>query len=236
MTVGARAGPAATFIKGVVPINSGASISHIDALIALFDESVTPANYLTVRQATPAVTAKPVAIAAAAAAAVGATNSCPPLDSVTTVDTGCVLALELSSQTAVSTTQLALLRPPQPTSVITPEGRSSGPAPTSEPPPSPPRPPSPTPVERGQLREEAWEDCCVSYEDLAVPMVRLGICPHRLHLPCYAALRVRAGTNLRCPACRTTVTVNEADRMTSRQHSNAGYARDIVSCAARDAS
>ena len=89
MTVGARAGPAATFIKGVVPINSGASISHIDALIALFDESVTPANYLTVRQATPAVTAKPVAIAAAAAAAVGATNSCPPLESITTLDTRC---------------------------------------------------------------------------------------------------------------------------------------------------
>ena len=52
------------------------------------------------------------------------------------------------------------------------------------------------------------------------PMVRLGSCPHRLHLPCYAALRVRVGSNLRCPACRTTVTLKEADRMASRQHSN----------------
>ena len=110
MTVGARAGPAATFIKGVVPINSGASISHIDALIALFDESVTPANYLTVRQATPAVTAKPVATAAAAATAVGATNSCPPLDSATTLDTKCgpctrIVIADSGQDDAVGTTK-----------------------------------------------------------------------------------------------------------------------------------
>ena len=48
-------------------------------------------------------------------------------------------------------------------------------------------------------------------------MVCLGSCTHRLHPPCYAALRVRAGTKLRCP---TTVAVNDADRLASRQHSN----------------
>ena len=41
-----------------------------------------------------------------------------------------------------------------------------------------------------------------------------------MHLPCYAALRVRAEADLRCPACRATVTVNEADGMTLRQHGN----------------
>ena len=77
-----------------------------------------------------------------------------------------------------------------------------------------------TPAERGQLQEETSEDCCVCYEALGAPMVCLGSCPHRLHLPCYVAFRVRAGTNLRCPACRMTGTVNEADRLASRQHSN----------------
>ena len=52
------------------------------------------------------------------------------------------------------------------------------------------------------------------------PMVRLGGCPHRLHLPCYAALRVKAGADLRCPACRATATVGEADRIASHQHSD----------------
>ena len=51
-------------------------------------------------------------------------------------------------------------------------------------------------------------------------MVYLVSCPHRLHLPYYVALRVRAKDNLRCPACRATVTINEADRMALRQHSN----------------
>ena len=85
---GVRAGSAAAFIKGVVPIISVASTSHIGARIDPFDDSATPAHYLTVPQATPVVTPKTVAIAAAAAAAVGATNSCPLLDSVTTFDTG----------------------------------------------------------------------------------------------------------------------------------------------------
>ena len=51
-------------------------------------------------------------------------------------------------------------------------------------------------------------------------MVRLGGCPHRLHLPGYAALRVKAGADLRCPACRATATVGEADRIASHQHSD----------------
>ena len=84
-----RAGSAAAFIKGVVAIISATSTSHIGTRIALFDDSTTPANCITVHQAAPAVTAKPVAIAAAAAATVGATNSCPPLESITTLDTRC---------------------------------------------------------------------------------------------------------------------------------------------------
>ena len=75
-------------------------------------------------------------------------------------------------------------------------------------------------IDRRQLQEETSEDCCVCYEVLVPPMVHLGSCPHRLHLPCYAALRVGAGTDLRCPACRATVTVGEADRSVSRQHSD----------------
>ena len=67
-------------------------------------------------------------------------------------------------------------------------------------------------------RKRLTEDCCVCYEVLVPPMVYLGSCPHRLHLPCYAALQVRAGTDLRCPACTATVTVGEADRSVSRQH------------------
>ena len=51
-------------------------------------------------------------------------------------------------------------------------------------------------------------------------MVCLRSCPHRLHLPCYAALRVKAGVDLRCPACRAIVTLGGADRIASHQHSD----------------
>ena len=57
------------------------------------------------------------------------------------------------------------------------------------------------------------------YEALAAPMAHLGSCSHRLHLLCYAALPIRAAANLRRPACRVTVTVEEADRKDVRQHS-----------------
>lgn len=57
------------------------------------------------------------------------------------------------------------------------------------------------------------------YEALASPMVYLGSCPHRLHLPCFAALRVLEAANLRCPVCRANVTVEEADRTDLLQHS-----------------
>ena len=133
---------------------------------------------------------------------------------------GMILALESSTESAARSTQLALPSPSQPTSALTPGGRNSEPAPTSDRPPSPPRSPSQPPAERGQLQEETSEDCGVCYEVLVPPMVHLGSCPHRLHLRCYAALRVRAGTDLRCPACRATVTVGEADRSVSRQHSD----------------
>ena len=73
---------------------------------------------------------------------------------------------------------------------------------------------------REELCETGPEDCCLCYEALVTPKVHLGSCPSRLHRPWYAALCVRGGTNLRCPAPRATVTVEEADRRVSRQHSN----------------
>ena len=133
---------------------------------------------------------------------------------------GMILALESSTESAASSTKLALPRPSQPTSALTPGGGSSEPAPTSDRPLSPPRPPSQPPAERGQLQGETSENCCVCYEVLVAPMVHSRSCPHRLHLPCYAALRIRAGTELRCSACRATVAVGEADRSVSCQHSD----------------
>ena len=131
-----------------------------------------------------------------------------------------ILALESPTASAARSTQLALPRPSQPTSALTPGGISSEPVLTSDRPPSQSRPPSHPPTERRRLQEETSEDCCVCYEVLVPTMAHLGSCPHRLHLPCYAALRVRAGTDLRCPACRATVTVGEVDRSVSRQHSD----------------
>ena len=110
---------------------------------------------------------------------------------------GVILALESSTESAARSTQLALPRQSQPTSALTPGGRSPGPAPTSERPPSPPRPPPQPPVERGQLQDETSEDCCVCYEILMAPMVHLGSCPHRLHLPCS-----ESGRGLTCVARR----------------------------------
>ena len=71
-----------------------------------------------------------------------------------------------------------------------------------------------------QLREEALEDSSVCYEALASWLANLGGCPHRPHLPCYAALRVRGAADLLCPACRETLTVNETNGLALRQHSN----------------
>ena len=79
--------------------------------------------------------------------------------------------------------------------------------------------PSPTATKK-QLREEPPEDCCVCYEALASPLVYLENCSHRLHLPCYAALRVRTEADLRCPACQATVTFNEGNGIALRRHSN----------------
>ena len=101
----------------------------------------------------------------------------------------------------------------------TAEGRGPAPVPTLELPPSPPRIPSPTPTEN-QLRGEPPENSCVSHEALASFFVYLESSSHRLHLPCYAALRVTTEADLRCPACRATVTVNEVDGMALRRHSN----------------
>ena len=90
---------------------------------------------------------------------------------------------------------------------------------TPESPQPPPQTASSTPARHGQPRVEPSEDCCVCYETLSAPLVHLRACPHRLHLPCYAALRVGATTDLRCPACRATVTVGLANRRAPQQHS-----------------
>lgn len=82
-----------------------------------------------------------------------------------------------------------------------------------------PRTASPTPAESWQPRLEASGECCVCFKALVAPMVNLGSCLHQLHLPCYTAFRVRAAANLRCPTCRATATVEEADRRALRQHS-----------------
>ena len=121
-----------------------------------------------------------------------------------------VLALETPPQSATRPAQLTLSRLSRATPAGVPEGGSSGPASNPEPPPPPPRTASTTPAEKGQPREEVPEDCCECYEALAVPMVHLGSCPHRPHLPWYAALRTRAATYLCCPVCRATVTVEKA--------------------------
>ena len=53
---------------------------------------------------------------------------------------------------------------------------------------------------------ESSKDCSAYFEALASPLVNSGSYSHQLQLPCYAELRVRAGVDLQCPACRATVT------------------------------
>ena len=43
-------------------------------------------------------------------------------------------------------------------------------------------------------------------------------CLYGHHLPCYVAFSIRASPNMCCPACRTTVTVEEADRRAIQEH------------------
>ena len=153
-------------------------------------------------------------------AATAGADKCPPLDRYITLNAGYGPRARILTQSADRPAQSTIPKSSQPTSALTPGGRSSGSAPTSEPPPSPPRCPPQTPAESGQPQEETSEDCCVCYEALVAPMVCLGSCPHRLHLPCYAALRARAVADLRCPACRATVTVGAADRIASHHHND----------------
>ena len=59
------------------------------------------------------------------------------------------------------------------------------------------------------------------YQVLVAPMVQLGSYPHRLHLPCYAALRVEAGANMRCSAYRMVlITAEDVDGKALRQRSD----------------
>ena len=57
-------------------------------------------------------------------------------------------------------------------------------------------------------------------EALGDPQVHLDYCTHSPHLPCFCALRVRAETDLRCPTCRATATVDEPDRRALQEHSD----------------
>ena len=123
-----------------------------------------------------------------------------------------VLAIISSPQSTNRRAQLPIPRTPPTTPGGGAEARSWGPASTPESPQPPPQTASPMPAGHWQPRVEPSEDCCVCYETLAAPLVPLRTCPHRLHLPCHAALRVRAATDLRYPACRATVTVGQADR------------------------
>ena len=141
-----------------------------------------------------------------------------PLTGMLLLTPAAVLALETSPQSASRPAQLPPPRTSRTTPGEAPEGRSSESASTPQSPPLPPRTVSPTPAENRQPREETPKDCCVCYKALAAPMVLLGSCPHRLHLPHYAALRVRPATDLSCPACRTTAPVEDADGRALRHH------------------
>ena len=142
-----------------------------------------------------------------------------------------VLALETSPQSANTPAELPMPRTSPTTPGEAQDGRSSGPASTSESHPAPPPTVSPTPTENGQPQEEPPK--CVCYEALAAPVINPDSCPHQLHLPCYAALRVRVATDLRCPACRATVTVEKADRQALRQHSEEVMA-EVMTVARRE--
>ena len=65
---------------------------------------------------------------------------------------GRILALESTRESAARLTRLALPRASQPTSALTPEGKSSEPASTSDRPTSPPRRPLQLPAQRGQFQ------------------------------------------------------------------------------------
>ena len=58
----------------------------------------------------------------------------------------------------------------------------------------------------GSLDRRSRRISCCAANHLATPRVHLGSFPHRLYQPFYAALRVGAVVNLRCPACRAIVT------------------------------
>ena len=161
-----------------------------------------------------------VAATAAVTSAAATADRLPSLDSGTSLDTRYgPRARKVIVRSGQDDTVRATPRSSRPTSTRTPEGMGSAPAPTSELPPSPLWMPSTTPAE-DQLPEEVSEDRSVCYEACAFPIVSFESCSHRLHLTCYAARRVRAGADLRYPACRATVTANEADRVALRQHSN----------------
>ena len=121
--------------------NNLCSLHRRSRCFVIFDGSAIPANYLIIRQATLGVTTKPVAMAA------GATDSCPPLDSNTILDTGCgpcarIVITDSGQDKAISAAKAVTVD----AFSRTPEEGTSGLAPTFEPPSCSSLPPSPTQV------------------------------------------------------------------------------------------
>lgn len=166
-TGGAHAAPTTASINGSVLTTPADSTGEAGASTVRIVDAATTASYLTVRQATPAVTANTAAAAVA--------GGCPPLDRDATLDARCSPCGKNCHRNQrpgrrICRYQGRHRRRP----AVAPEGRSSGPAPTSEPPTSPPRPTHHRrPQREGSSVRLAAEDCCVRYEVLTAPMVGL---------------------------------------------------------------
>ena len=218
-TGGVRATPKAASADGAVPTTVVASTGGGGARITIVGDTATTTVYITVCLATAAVICD---IARAAGADDG-----PPFDRDATLDTGGGASSRNVTAISVQTDATAATKDVTDDARRGARGKELGTradsrvaaAATTV---------SPTPAGNGQPREEPPEDCCVCYEALAAPMDLLGGCPHRLHLPCYAALHVRAATDRRCPAYRATATVEEADRRALQQRSEEVMAEAIA--------
>ncbi|CAM9685199.1 unnamed protein product [Laminaria digitata] len=136
-----------------------------------------------------------------------------------------VLALESPSQSA---TRLAQLPLPRPSPLHQQRCRKEG---VQDPPPRSNYCRDHGQQSRRSQREDGSErrprEIAAHYQALTARTVHVGKCPHRLCLPCYAALRVRAGANLRCPACRATVTIDETGRSALRHHNDEGMVKAL---------
>ena len=222
MTGGVRAAAKAASANGTVPTIAAASTGEVDAHTTTIGDAATMTDHSTVCQATPTVTGD---ISTAAAADGG-----PPCDRDDTLDTrggaGARNVTAVSEQTgAIADTK-----------DVTDDARNGAgreelgtrvdfrvAAATTD-------SVTDTHRERATQRGAPERLLCVlcALRGLGGSSDHLDSCPHQLHLPCYVALRVRATTYLRCPACRATVTVEEADRQALRQHSEEVMAEAMI--------